>query len=488
MGNGPLKAWRERAGRAIWFLLSIPIYLKVFGIGVLVSMIFATATMYQMQHSLAKYFYSDLVSRARAVAESHAQIVTRPLITNDVLTIYTILTEEQESSPDLLYTLVTDEEHRIVAHTFKGEVPPFLKTVRPAPPDPAHSLILLRDGETLILDVEVPILEGQAGWFRLGMSDARFQKIRDQIIATFAAILIVCLVLGQLLAFVLTTILVWPINHLAAMSVRLREGDLEARARIYSADEIGHLTVTFNQMAETLMNNRAELRQREQERRSLLQRLVTAQEEERKTIARELHDNFGQALATILMMFKRIKQADGKIGSVTDEFVHDLEEQLRLTIDGMRQLAHTLRPAILDDYGLDSALERYVFFLNKHADVRVEYQYVDNLRRGRLPAGVETAFFRLVQEAMSNILRHARARTASILITRRDTDVALLIEDDGVGFDLAETARRQPTSMGLIGMRERAALLDGQLVIESEPGQGTVIRVTVPLRRKNDDD
>lgn len=483
-----MKVWRDRWDRAVWFLLSIPIYLKVFGIGVMVSLIFAMATLYQMQHSLAEYFYSDLASRARMIAESHAQIVTRPLITNDVLTIYSILNEAQGATPDIIYALVTDEEHRIVAHTFAGELPAFLRAVRPQPPDPAHSLILLRDGETMILDVEVPIIDGKAGWFRLGIADARFQKTRDRIVAAFAGILIACLVLGQLLAFVLTTILVWPINHLAAMSVRLRQGDLAARAKVYSADEVGHLTVTFNQMAETLMNNQIELRQQEQERRSLLQRLVTAQEEERKTIARELHDNFGQALATILMMFKRIKQADGRIAAVSDEFVHDLEEQLRLTIDGMRQLAHTLRPSILDDYGLDSALERYVLFLNKHADVRVEYQYVDNLRRGRLPAGVETAFFRIVQEAMSNILRHARAQTASILITRRENEVALLIEDDGVGFAVAEIPRRQPTSMGLIGMRERAALLDGRLMIESEPGQGTVIRVTVPLRRKNDDD
>lgn len=483
-----MRNWKHRLDRVAWFLLSIPIYLKVFGIGVLVSIIFAMTTMYQMQHSLADYFYSDLANRARLVAESNAQIVTRQLITNDVLTLFTLLNEEKGLLPDISYMLVTDEEHRIVAHTFAGEVPPFLRAVRAQPPDPAQPMLLFRDGKTLILDLEVPILAGKAGWFRLGMSDARFQKTWDQISAAFAVILIGCLILGQGLAFVLTSILVRPINHLTAMSVRLRDGDLAVRARIFSADEIGQLTATFNQMAETLMHNRAELRQQEGERRSLLQRLVNAQEEERKTIARELHDNFGQALATILMMFKRIKRADGQIAAVTDEFIRDLEEQLRLTIDGMRQLAHNLRPSILDDYGLDSALERYVLFLNKHADVRVEYQYVDSLKRGRLPAEVETTFFRIAQEAMSNILRHARAQTASIMITRRETDVALLIEDDGVGFAVAEIPLRQLMGMGLIGMRERAALLDGQLMIEAEPGRGTVIRVTVPLRRKKDDD
>ena len=207
--------------------------------------------------------------------------------------------------------------------------------------------------------------------------------------------------------------------------------------------------------------------------RDAVRRVVEAQELERTRLARELHDETGQALTSILLGLKPLEEA--LAGHPARAALAELREHVVSALQDVRRLAVELRPAVLDDYGLVPAIERLVDAFAEQ-DVRVDFHSA--LGETRLPSDVETALYRVVQESLTNIVKHANAKHISVSLARRESGVAAVIEDDGAGFD-QRTVREG--GVGLLGMRERLALLDGRLEIESRPGAGTTVVAEVPL-------
>jgi len=208
--------------------------------------------------------------------------------------------------------------------------------------------------------------------------------------------------------------------------------------------------------------------------RDAMRRVVEAQELERRRLARELHDETGQALTSILLGLKTLERSvETKQGRDGVAAVRDL---VVATLQDVRRLAVELRPAALDDFGLAPALERLVETVRQDTPVDVDLEI--GIGDERLPTDVETTMYRIVQEALTNIAKHAAATRISILLTRKERAVVVVVEDDGDGFDAAD-----PTAgLGLAGMRERVTLLGGQLRIETSPGRGTTIAAEVPLQ------
>ena len=206
--------------------------------------------------------------------------------------------------------------------------------------------------------------------------------------------------------------------------------------------------------------------------RDAVRRVVQAQELERRHLARELHDETGQALTSILLGLKPLEESADE---PTREALAELREHVVSALQDVRRLAVELRPAVLDDFGLIPALERLTNSFVEQ-DVRVDFHSA--LGAARLPGEVETALYRVVQESLTNVVKHANAHHVSVSVARRGAHVAAVVEDDGDGFD--QRAVRED-GMGLLGMRERLALLDGRLEIESRPGAGTTIVAEVPL-------
>jgi signal transduction histidine kinase len=208
--------------------------------------------------------------------------------------------------------------------------------------------------------------------------------------------------------------------------------------------------------------------------RDALARVVAAQELERKRLARELHDETGQALTSILLGLKPLERT-----AATEEdraAVASLRELVVSTLQDVRRLAVELRPSTLDDFGLSTAVERLAETFRDNTGMRVDVDA--QLGDVRLPTEVETALYRIVQEALANIVKHAEATRVSILLTRKESSVAAVVEDDGKGFDKRETG---DDVLGLVGMRERVGLVGGRLVIESAKGSGTTIAAEVPV-------
>jgi signal transduction histidine kinase len=203
-----------------------------------------------------------------------------------------------------------------------------------------------------------------------------------------------------------------------------------------------------------------------------LRRVVEAQELERRRLARELHDQTGQELTSVLLGLRAVEEA--KSDSERAEALAAVREQVVETLHDVRRLAVELRPKALDDFGLVPALERLRDTFAEQTGMRVD---LESQIRERLPTEVETALYRIVQEALTNVVKHAQATAVSIVLAPKSGAVTALIEDDGRGF----TPDGSGEGLGLLGMGERLALLGGRLKIESTPGAGTTIAAEVPL-------
>jgi signal transduction histidine kinase len=205
--------------------------------------------------------------------------------------------------------------------------------------------------------------------------------------------------------------------------------------------------------------------------RDSLRRVVAGQELERRRLARELHDETGQALTSILLGLRSLE--DFVDGDDERAAVADIRRLAVETLQDVRRLAVELRPKTLDDFGLEAALERLAESFAEQTGLAVDF--VARLGDEQLPAEVATALYRIVQEGLTNVAKHAQARTVSVLLTRKNGRVALVIEDDGRGFDPDSPA----DGFGLQGMRERVDLLGGSLQVESRAGAGTTLAVEV---------
>jgi signal transduction histidine kinase len=222
-------------------------------------------------------------------------------------------------------------------------------------------------------------------------------------------------------------------------------------------------------------------------RARLLKQVMSAREEEQRRIARDLHDGIGQSLTSLLLGLRvaaevpTFEEARSRLG--------ELRGITAALLDEVRRLARGLRPSVLDDLGLAAALERYAADYTQAHGIAVDVVAPD-LALARLPAEVETALYRIAQETLTNVLKHAAAKAVSLVVRRElggSPGVHLTVEDDGRGFDNDALLQAPGTGkgLGLLDIRERAALLNGSVTLESRLGSGTTVHVYIPLKEEN---
>jgi two-component system sensor histidine kinase UhpB len=271
------------------------------------------------------------------------------------------------------------------------------------------------------------------------------------------------------------TLALQPLHALERTVDRVAAGDLTARAQkvLFRDPDVERLGETLNSMLAVL-----------QEHRQLLQKMseqvLAAQEDERKRIARELHDETAQSLTTLLIRLKILEKA--RTETEMRDQIDGLRELTAQTLEAVRKLALELRPATLDDLGLLAALEAYTEAYRSRMPMRVSFS-ADGFedRDRRLPPQIELVLYRVVQEALTNVAKHANARAVEVALSRGSEDVVAAVADDGDGFKVEDMMRSRERGLGLFGMQERLALVRGQLVIDSAPGCGTRVNARVPL-------
>jgi two-component system sensor histidine kinase UhpB len=268
-----------------------------------------------------------------------------------------------------------------------------------------------------------------------------------------------------------------PLFHLLATIRKVSTGDTQARAVGSStSSEISELASAFNGMLDRLEALRLEQ----------TQLIIQAQEEERRRIARELHDEAGQNLTALLIHTEILHQklqmlpANVTNDAVQQQLTGELQQLTRLTqdtLENVRLLSQQLRPSVLDDLGLLAAFRWLVEDSQQRLHLDLALKFEGTEQDYDFPPAYETALFRIAQESLTNIARHAQTRQAKILLKRDGQNIHLRISDQGCGYD---PSTRQKGS-GIIGMRERAELLKGRLLLHTQPGYGTTVEAVIPL-------
>jgi len=343
---------------------------------------------------------------------------------------------------------------------------------------------------------DAPIL----GAIEVGLDQSRLDaQIQEQTLIMGFIAGLTFLIVGGGLAFMFRSLVASPLHKLAASARLIARGDFSARAEVRSSDEIGTVALSFNEMAERvqqyagdLEDSKRDLEQKVEDRTiqlqqmatlrgQLLERLSSAQEEERRRIARELHDEAGQALTVIMMDLARVINALPDEATEARERVSQSRAMAAQTLAELRKLINDLRPEVLDQLGLVPALRSYAKrrLDSENIEARLRFEGLE----GRLDPRIETTLFRVIQEASTNIIRHSKATTVDIEIARSDSVVRTTIVDNGKGFDV-EAAFDAPMSWGLRGIRERIAVVGGELTLESAEGKGTRIEFTIPLETR----
>lgn len=282
-----------------------------------------------------------------------------------------------------------------------------------------------------------------------------------------------------LVNYVLLKVAFSPLFSLRATMERVRAGDFQARVAGQTGDpDVRDLSDTFNLMLDRM----------ESHRKSVSSQILKALEEERKRIARELHDETSQSLTTLIINLERaLALINSSKDSPPAEGQELVQEQLQHsrdltveTLEEIRRLTFDLRPTILDDLGLVPALRWYVKNKIEPLGLQVDFK-VEGFKQ-RLSGDLETALFRIVQEALTNIMKHAEARNVSISLAEKEDRWVAVVEDDGKGFPVQKILKTDPKErgLGLFGMEERANLVGGELDIYSQPGRGTRLRVRIP--------
>ncbi len=309
-------------------------------------------------------------------------------------------------------------------------------------------------------------------------------ELRESVLWSVGVILVALIVVN----IAMSRLIVRRLEGVALALARFGRGQIDPPLPADSQDEIGQLAAAFNDMRQRIQNEEAEnralsegLRRESGQRYELLKRLITAQEEERRRVARDLHDELGQGLGGLAFSLEAIERLWDSSPEVAREQLRQTRALVAETTNLAYDLILALRPSALDDLGLNPALRAHAERALKDTGIQLQ---IDSRRlTRRLPPEIEVALFRAFQEALTNIVRHAQARRVSISLAAPNGSFEGEIADDGRGFDLREARSNGdgPRGLGLLGMQERVAQCGGQLQIFTAPGAGTRIRIHIPI-------
>ncbi len=470
--------WRRR----LWHRIGgVSVRTKILGIVLAVTLVPGLIITYQVRSTLVHTYRTQLRQEGIAVARDVAARSTDLVLINDLYALNRLLRDTRRYNTNVRYIFILDEKGQIIAHTFGDGFPLELLNVNVLPPDTPYQVTPLWSEEGVIWDVAAPIFDGRAGVARVGLSEQSMWRSINAITGQIVLSMTLISLLGIGAAFVLTWLLTRPLMELVDVTERVAKGDYSPRVRRWADDEVGILQDAFNRMVEQLARAEKERAERERLRQEYLERVIRAQEDERKRIARELHDEMGQALASVLVGLHNVETAPTP--EEQEQRMQDLRRVVTNALERVRHLAFDLRPKLLDDLGLVPAIKRYAAKYQERFGIETSVHALA-LDGTRLSPELEITVYRVVQEALTNAAKYAHCEHVSIVLQMRRQELSVIIEDDGEGFDAENLLRegKGSTHLGLYGMKERAELVGGTLEIESKKGVGTTVYLRVPLK------
>ena len=468
--------FRQAARRGRSILLSVPLKLKILGLALTLILLFGAVSIYKVQAALSEHFDAFLREESRFVAMELSYQSHDYLLINDIYGLTQMIRNTVQNRPNLRYVFVRNGAGQVVAHTFEGGFPADLLEKASGLSPQGSEPKLLRTNEGSIWEATAGISNGNNGAVVVGVKGDSLLRQIGVITNSLARTTLLVAGFGVLLSLGLTWIITRPVGRLLEATRAVRRGDYSVTLDpTESQDELGRLMEGFNAMVLSLASADKARLEKEHLQRDFLHRVMAGQESERKRIARELHDQTGQALASVMVDLKMLENAKDEIEA--RQSISRLRKAITEEMEVIHNLAVALRPSVLDDLGLVPAVEMLVRdFINRQG-IPVELTVIGFAEK-RAETCTETCVYRIVQEALSNVARHARATLVSVLLEWRGENIRGVIEDNGIGFEPELIDSK--TKLGVLGMRERTQLLQGAFRIESSPGEGAMLVFEMP--------
>lgn len=473
-------------------LQNLSIHRKFLWVNILSLLLLATILGGMIWDSLNRLMVENLEKRGIEIGLHVSALSANYILIEDYYSMYELISQTLAANDDVRYILMLDSQNQLISHTFSKGVPRSILDL-PIPEEKNdYYLSVLSSDEGNIYDILVPIENGSVGFVRIGMNENSAKifisnKIRELVIAT----LLVSSLAG-IFILAITRIITKPIENLVAVAAKITSGQLTARAYVAGQDEFGKLATAFNRMADSLIAQREEqerllanrelllrqLQERDALRDTLINKLMTIQEDERKRLSRELHDETSQGV-TSLMVAMRVLADDADNEAQRQALLASRDVAANI-LQGIREMAVDLRPPALDDLGLVPAIRKYVEKFQERHGMTVTLDITEELS---IPSDAAVTLYRILQEGLNNIVKHSKATAINIHLAIKDHYILLILSDNGLGISpqIIEQARRE-NRLGLYGMQERAELMGGTFVIHEGPrGYGTELKVTIPL-------
>ncbi|MEO1785130.1 sensor histidine kinase [Thermodesulfobium sp. 4217-1] len=454
---------------------------------ILPSLICTLALLLFMKYTLTQNLLENLNKRMQTTCSDIEYSIIDSIATNNSIEANRILKNIKQQNKEVVYVYIQRPFGRVLASTFEEGVPADLISLNNS------NDRLVRSFNTkngLIYDLNYPLLGGGFGTIHIGYSPMLIIDRINGLVLQFLLFGFIVIIVSLLFFLFLTQSIVDNINKLIHLAKRVSVGDFDSRVNIKSKDELENLAQSLNSMANDLkmhkierlkMEERLKKEEEEEKRRELLRREISSLEKERKRISMEIHDGVMQTLASgQINLFHVISNKD---------IPENLRERLRISYsifkdatNDLRSLTVNLRPRMLEEVGLKRSVETLLERAQQNGSLDIEFTYDVN---SKLHDYIELSLFRIVQEAINNVIKHANASLISITIKEIDDKIELVIEDNGTGFEINYKDKKYINSYGLIDMKERAESLGGSLNIERKGEGGTKIYANIPFKKED---
>lgn len=433
-----------------------------------VVIVFSLAVGVLMWQVVSSVMEEDLHNRGLAIATDLAQNVKNPIQTGNLPALDELIHNVKSANAIIEYIFITDDSGNVMVYTFNKGMPQGLLLVHKFTSE--ADTVYLNTDRGRMQDISVPIEDGSLGYIRMGINDRELVGLWHSNIKKLVGLTILVILIGSLIVYQLTRKSVAPLELLMRRAEQIAGGVYDGPAvKVVGHDEIGRLTEAMNTMQQSLYRS-------SEERRQLISYLISVQENERKRISLELHDESGQALTAIMLSMRAL--ANSIIDEQQKQLILDVRNEVSHTLGQIRQLAVELRPPALDELGLEMTLENLIAFYGDQG-IMISFSY--DVIETPVDA-VSTAIYRIVQEGLNNVVRHAEATKAYVSLKQKGNVLYLELGDNGKGltYEMIATARSR-NRMGIYGMEERVRIIGGTWeLITDNPMWHTLYRITIP--------
>ena len=464
--------------------IDVSIRIKLIGLTILTSLFLGIIISYFMLSFYNREISHDAQYMSMVIGRHISEDSINFIANGNYNKLNILLKNEIKYNKNILYVFYRNNEGVVMAHAFhKGFYLNIVGNIFKKHNNQSKLSIVKYNNKIYgkILDTSFPVSGGRLGVVRVGISIGRMKdSFLSQESPLFLKNIVLILISSFIFIYLIFKIIAWwfltPVVKLYEATEKIKAGDYNVHTAAKGYDEIGKLSNSFNEMALILKEAEQERAKNEDLRKDFIKKIINAQEEERRKLSRSLHDRFGQFLSSLKIKLRMlddyndVSEVKNKIQQIRD----DLTEGFNLVHD----MAKNLRPSMLDEVGLINTVKQYAADVAKNNPaIKIDF-YPINLEDCRLDKNIEVNIYRIIQESVLNVIRHACADSVTIILERYEGKIRGIIEDNGAGFGCC--GEDDYEHLGIDGMKERAKLFGGELTVESEKNLGTVVKFYIP--------